>query len=121
MCLKGTSAVYDADFHAPPWKNPQGSFAAAAGFDGSAHEEPPGTPVADRGGMAETLASISTSLVMVRAEYLEMPGLHLTKPQIQRLWNLDETLCEALLDSLISSRFLRRTLRDAYVRADGGA
>ena len=28
-------------------------------------------------------------LQLIRAEYHEIPGLHLTKPQVQRLWNLD--------------------------------
>lgn len=28
-------------------------------------------------------------LRLIHAEYREMPGLHLTKPQVQRLWGLD--------------------------------
>ena len=47
-----------------------------------------------------------------------MPGLHLTKRQFQRLWNLDDSTCEAVLDVLETSRFLRRTRAGAYVRAD---
>jgi len=45
----------------------------------------------------------------VRAEFLEMPGLCLTIQQAQRLWCLEPRTCEALLKSLIDSRFLRRT------------
>lgn len=59
-------------------------------------------------------------LHLIRAEYLEIPGLHLTKSQVQRLWNLDAVTCEALLEALIDVRFLRRTPAGAYVRADGG-
>jgi hypothetical protein len=59
-------------------------------------------------------------LHLVRAEYLEMPGLQLTKPQIRRLWGIEEALCEAILEQLVQSQFLRRTLRDAYV-LDGPA
>jgi len=54
---------------------------------------------------------------LVKAEYLEMPGLHLTKPQIQRLWGLDAQTCDRLLDALVTGGFLTRTDRDAYVLA----
>jgi hypothetical protein len=51
----------------------------------------------------------------VRAEFLEMPGLCLTIDQAQRLWALAPRACEALLQSLIDSRFLRRTDRGLFV------
>lgn len=56
---------------------------------------------------------------LVRAEYLEVPGLELTRDQAQRLWGLDRTACDALLASLVESRFLRRTRDNRYLRADG--
>jgi hypothetical protein len=59
-------------------------------------------------------------LQLIRAEYLEIPGLRLTKPQVQRLWSLDEVTTDALLAALEDVKFLRRTPRDAYVRADIG-
>jgi len=58
-------------------------------------------------------------LLLIRAEYQEIPGLHLTKPQFQRLWSLDETTCEVLLQKLEATRFLRRTQTGAYVKAEG--
>jgi hypothetical protein len=60
------------------------------------------------------------SLQIMRSEYLEIPGLHLTKPQVQRLWGLDPNWCDALLDALIDAKFLRRTGAGQYVRADAG-
>jgi len=51
----------------------------------------------------------------IRAEFLEMPGLCLTIEQAQRLWSLEPRTCEALLNSLINSRFLRRTDRGLFV------
>jgi hypothetical protein len=48
-------------------------------------------------------------LDIVRAEYLEMPGLRLTGRQAQRLWALDTATCDALLDTLESTHFLRRS------------
>jgi hypothetical protein len=56
-------------------------------------------------------------LRVVQAEYLEIPGLNLTKPQVQRLWALDPLTCDALLDALVASQFLRCNHRGAYVLA----
>jgi hypothetical protein len=55
---------------------------------------------------------------LIQAEYRELPGLHLTRPQVRRLWSLDDTMCDALLDALVAVRFLEKTPRDAYVLAD---
>jgi len=53
-------------------------------------------------------------LPVVRGEYLEIPGLCLTKEQVQRLWSLDSSTCEALLDELVDARFLWRKQNGAY-------
>ncbi|HVB39233.1 MAG TPA: hypothetical protein VND92_11870 [Vicinamibacterales bacterium] len=50
----------------------------------------------------------------VQSEFLEMPGLHLTGPQAQRLWGLDRQTCERLLEVLISARFLCRARDGAF-------
>ncbi len=67
---------------------------------------------------AETEDSTDDWLHLIRAEYLEMPGLHLTCRQAQRLWNLDADTCDALLNALVRAGFLRRTVQGAYIRAD---
>ena len=54
---------------------------------------------------------------LIRGEYHEMPGLHLTTRQVQRLWNLDAATCEAVLHTLETTQFLRRTQTGAYVKA----
>lgn len=57
---------------------------------------------------------------IVRAEYLEMPGLHLTESQVQRLWNFDARTSQAVLHQLVAAGFL--TAHDnAYVLADAFA
>jgi hypothetical protein len=56
-------------------------------------------------------------LEIVRAEYLEMPGLRLTRRQAQRLWALDTATCDALLDTLESTHFLRRSPGGDYMLA----
>jgi hypothetical protein len=53
-------------------------------------------------------------LRLIQAEYLEMPGLQLTRPQVQRLWTLEPHMCDALLDALVDSEFLSKTPRGAY-------
>ena len=68
--------------------------------------------------MADT--PINDWLLLIRAEYLEIPGLRLTKAQVERLWGLDSVTSEALLAALVDVKFLRRTVHDAYVRADVG-
>ncbi|HJZ99268.1 MAG TPA: hypothetical protein VKE70_22310 [Candidatus Solibacter sp.] len=59
-------------------------------------------------------------LQIIRGEFQEVPGLHLTKPQFQRLWGLDSPTCDALLTVLINVHFLERTSNGTYARADLG-
>jgi DNA-binding IclR family transcriptional regulator len=56
---------------------------------------------------------------LVRGEFLEVPGLDLTREQAQRLWGLDRAACDQLLAALVESRFLRRTRDNRYLLADG--
>ena len=73
--------------------------------------------------MTETNADHTTVadwLQIIRGEYVESPGLHLTKPQVQRLWGLDALTCDALLATLVNVRFLRRTHDGMYARIDIG-
>jgi hypothetical protein len=49
-----------------------------------------------------------------------MPGLHLSKAQAQRLWNLDAPSADAIFDALEAAHVLKRMPRDIYVRADVG-
>ena len=62
----------------------------------------------------------SNWLRLIRAEYEELPGMCLTKAQVQRLWGLDGTTCETLLDQLVKSGFLKQTRSREYVRAGNG-
>ena len=69
--------------------------------------------------MSRTDTHVEDWLMLIRAEYLEIPGLALTKAQVERLWGLDAVVSEALLAALVDVKFLRRTVRDTYVRAAG--
>jgi len=57
-------------------------------------------------------------LPIVRGEFLEVPCLHLTKPQVRRLWGLDPNTCDVLLDTLVHGGFLRQTNNGTYARVD---
>jgi hypothetical protein len=43
----------------------------------------------------------------IRGEFNEMPGLRLTPKQAARLWGLDPTACDEVLDRLVATSFLR--------------
>ncbi len=57
-------------------------------------------------------------LLMLRArienEFRELPGLRLTRWQAARLWSLEPTECEIVLQRMVAARVLRET-RDGYV------
>ena len=55
---------------------------------------------------------------VVRGEYLEIPGLRLTRSQVQRLWGLASDECDAVIWELVAAGFLKRTPGGAYIRAD---
>jgi len=69
--------------------------------------------------MTAEQSTIHDWMRLIQAEYLEMPGLLLTKAQIQRLWRLESPMCDTLLDALVAAEFLRKTHREAYVLAGG--
>ncbi|HVH26101.1 MAG TPA: hypothetical protein VM818_05055 [Vicinamibacterales bacterium] len=62
--------------------------------------------------------NIARWVELIQAEYTEMPGLQLTKRQVQRLWGLDEVTCELSLQALENLQFLRRTPTNVYVRRE---
>jgi len=47
-------------------------------------------------------------LIRIRMEFLEMPGMRLTRSQAQRLWNLNQSACDQVLDALVEQGFLKR-------------
>jgi len=62
------------------------------------------------------IASKDQLLCRIRGEYLEMPGLRLTRAQAQRLWGLEEQVCAVLLERLTADKFLYRKDDGTYVR-----
>ena len=56
----------------------------------------------------------------VQAEFLEMPGLRLTRAQARRLWALDPAVCEAVLSALVDARFLVESRNASFMRTSSG-
>ena len=65
--------------------------------------------------MTPSHMTVSEWLRRIRAEYQEMPGLHLSKVEMQKMWGLEPSMCDALVDVLVAVRVLRRTVGGAYV------
>ena len=55
---------------------------------------------------------------IIRGEYDESPGLSLTRNQAKRLWGLDAETCDAVLERLTKSRYLRENTARMFVRDD---
>jgi len=53
----------------------------------------------------------------VRNEFLDMPGLTLSVPQVARMLGLRSEHAAAILATLVSEQFLRQTAAGSYDRA----
>jgi hypothetical protein len=63
-------------------------------------------------------AGVQEILYRIQGEFLEMPGLKLTRAQARRLWGIDEMTCDTLLEVLVESNFLARTRDGSFVRSE---
>jgi hypothetical protein len=57
----------------------------------------------------------------IRAEFLEMPGMYLTGPQVQRLCGFEQSQCQAAPDALVEMKFLYVRPNGTYARLGDGA
>lgn len=58
---------------------------------------------------------LESLVARIRGEFSEMPGLRLTLTQACRLWQLDASTCEALLEQLVRESFLYKSDNGAYI------
>ena len=63
------------------------------------------------------MLSLESLVVRVRGEYREMPGLGLTLAQACRLWQVDASTCESVLERLVLEEFLHKTEKGRYLSA----
>ncbi len=66
--------------------------------------------------MPETAPRIRDLVHRIQSEFMELPDLRLTGSQVQRIWHLDRTLCEALLAALVDAQFLCRASDGSFFR-----
>ena len=65
--------------------------------------------------VAPPAARVIDLVGLLRSEYEEMPGLCLTRAQVQRLWLLEPSACDAVLGAMLDAGYLRLT-SGGYVR-----
>ena len=61
-----------------------------------------------------TDSTLGELLFLIRAEFLEIPGLQLTQHQIEVLWGIDSQMAGAIVRSLVDAHFLTKTPAGAY-------
>jgi hypothetical protein len=66
--------------------------------------------------MTSELPLSQVLLQRIERDYEEQPGLRLTPPQAQRLWDLDGPTCCAVLTTLVDAGVLQRTLDGRFTR-----
>ena len=54
----------------------------------------------------------------IRGEFMEMPGLQLTAVQAAKLWGMDLTACQHVIDALVAASFLSWTAAGKITRAE---
>ena len=65
------------------------------------------------------VAALPTNLdaLRVRSEFLDLPGLTLSVPQVARMLGLRKQHAAAILDTMVSEHFLTQTPGGSYHRA----
>ena len=61
-----------------------------------------------------THSMLGDLLFLIRAEFLEIPGLQLTRHQVEHLWGIDSELADVILRSLVEANFLTKTPAGSY-------
>jgi hypothetical protein len=68
------------------------------------------------GGWMTMTLSLQDVLERIRAEYREMPGMALTRAQVERLCGVEVANCRLALELLVQSHFLSLSAGGMYVR-----
>lgn len=66
-----------------------------------------------------TASIVTRSLLdIIRAEFNEMPDMHLTRAQLRRLWALSDEQSHDVVEELLRCGFLVRGRQDRFRRRD---
>lgn len=66
--------------------------------------------------MSLSRGRIAALVTKIQNDFLDIPGLALTRLQAQRRFGRDAITCEAVLDVLVDAKVLTRTSDNSYVR-----
>lgn len=66
--------------------------------------------------MTANRGQMGTLVLQMQGAFLDMPGLTLSLAEAQRWFDVDETMCEALLTALVDAGVLTRTPDGTYAR-----
>lgn len=61
-------------------------------------------------------AIVAHWLRLIRAEYLEAPGLRVTLAEARRFWGLDVRIISRVFEILVNVGFLKQTRTGVYLR-----
>jgi len=88
----------------------RGGDTATIGMIGSKRKVNCDEPIRDA-----AMSPLDSLILRIRGEYVEMPGLCLTFAQACRLWQVDATTCQSVLDTLLSETFLARRQDGSFI------
>ena len=66
------------------------------------------------------MRTVEDVIARVRAEFVEMPGLRLTREQVQRLCGVEPLMCSAVLTALVDAKFLCANSDGTFARLTDG-
>ena len=66
------------------------------------------------------MRTVDHVMARVRAEFVEMPGLRLTREQVQRLCGVDRVMCGVVLKALVDAKVLCANTDGTFARLTDG-
>ena len=62
------------------------------------------------------MKTVQDVIERLRGEFVEMPDLHRSSEQVERLCGIEHTMCQSVLDALVDAKFLCRKPGGVYAR-----
>ena len=66
------------------------------------------------------MRTVDDVIARVRAEFVEMPGLRLTREQVQRLCGVERVICGVVLKALVDAKVLCANTDGTFARLTDG-
>jgi hypothetical protein len=116
--LAGPTAPTSADSSPrDPARRASTSSRARGAVDGRGSQDWLQTKRKVRTGIGENRILDGALITRIRGEYLEMPGLRLTRAEAARFWQVDQSTCDLILRALVDEGCLRCTPDRSFIAA----